>query len=352
MGSPANGREVRVRDTLEFAEATVCIEEREGGRHGISVEPRDGVFVPTRTWETAYPLELIRHVLNAKGPVDLCDEIRRDEDPVCVEHAFRWSLLSYLDAGDFAGKRVLDFGCGCGASTAVLARVLPPSTVILGVELREDYLELARHRARWLGLEGRVSFHASPGPNRLPTDIGPVDHIVMSAVYEHLLPRERRTVMPLLWSLLETGGILFLNQTPFRWFPIETHTTRLPLINYLPDRVTLAAARRLCSRIRRDETWEELLRRGIRGGTWKEIRRCLDGSGNSAQLLEPHLIGVRDRIGLWYGLSSGRRAPLAKKLMMYGFRTIKAVTGRTAVPCLTLAIRKVEQNRRTTGGTI
>jgi len=331
-----------VPKTEEFAEATVSIEKRAGERYGISVTPRPGVFVPTTAWETTYPLELIEHVLEKKGPVDLCEEIRRDEDPAGIEHYFRWSILSYVSAEEFAGRRVLDFGCGCGASTAVLGRLLPSSTEIVGVDLREDYIDLARHRARVYGLEDRVSFHVSPNPERLPDGIGQFDYIILSAVYEHLLPGERLALMPVLWSHVKTDGSMFLNQTPFRWFPVETHTTRLPLINYLPDRLTLACARRFSNRIRRDETWEELLRRGIRGGTWSEIRGYLDQDPNSARLLEPQFLGVRDRIGLWYSMSSGRRKPLTKKLMMYAFRLIKAMTGQTIVPGLWLAIRKVK----------
>lgn len=142
--------------TEVFDEATVNIDQKAGGRYGISVTPGAGVFVPTTAWETGYPLELIEHVLRTKGPVDLCDEIRRDEDPVCVEHNFRWSILSYVRAEDFAGRRVLDFGCGCGASAMVLGRLLPPTTEITGVDLRDDYIDLARHRAQVSGSEDRA----------------------------------------------------------------------------------------------------------------------------------------------------------------------------------------------------
>jgi hypothetical protein len=39
-----------------------------------------------------------------------------------------------------------------------------------------------------------------------------------------------------LWRQLRLGGILFLNQTPHRYYPLEHHTTGLPLLNYLPER--------------------------------------------------------------------------------------------------------------------
>jgi 2-polyprenyl-3-methyl-5-hydroxy-6-metoxy-1,4-benzoquinol methylase len=200
---------------------------------------------------------------------------------------------------------------------------------------------LARHRVRTLGIDERVGLHVSTDPTRLPDGIGRFDYILMSAVYEHLLPDERVALLPQLWSVLEPGGVVFLNQTPFRWFPVETHTTRLPLVNYLPDRWTLACARRFSMRVAPDESWEELLRRGIRGGTHKEIVEYLQRDERNARLLDPEFLGVEDRIALWYRMSSERRAPLLKKLLLYGFRFIRATTGQTVVPGLSLAIKKV-----------
>lgn len=328
--------------TLEHADATVHIERLDGERSKISVTPKADLFVPTRVCETRYPLELIEHVFRTKGPVNLCDEIRRDEDPGFIEHCFRWGILSYVSAQSFSGKRILDFGCGCGSSSVVLARLFPESAQIVGVDLSREYIDLARHRSQVFGLDERLSFHVSPGPDNLPSGIGQFDYVILSAVYEHLLPHERSTLLPLLWSHTNPNGVVFLNQTPFRWFPVETHTTRLPLLNYFSDRLAIACARRFSKRVGPDETWDELLRRGIRGGTWKEIIEYLERDERNARLLEPKLLDVGDRIELWYRMSSARRAPLAKRLMMYGFRLIKATTGRTIVPGLSLAIKKVE----------
>jgi SAM-dependent methyltransferase len=314
--------------------------EKENGKLKITVEPRNGLFIPIKKCVTAYPLELIEHVLRVKGPAYLCDEIMRDESPLYVQHSFRWDILSYAGKEDFAGRSVLDFGSGSGASSMVLARMFPEAKIV-GVELQAEFVELARRRATFYCVEDRVSFQLSPDSNGLPLEIGDFDYIIFSAVYEHLFPGERELILPLLWSHLKPGGVLFLDQTPYRWFPIEMHTTGLPLINYLPDRLTLSCARRFSRRVSLNASWSELLRKGIRGGTTREIMSNLNLEGRKAELLIPSRLGIKDHIDLWYQLSSTTRKPLTKKFMMWSFRAIKAITGVTIIPTLSLAIRKV-----------
>src|SRR4051812_9285946 len=167
----------------------------------------------------------------------------REETPRYVERRLRHAVLEYVDAQSFAGKRVLDFGCGSGASLLVLSRILPPCELV-GVEIDRRLIELARRRASYFGVDS-VQVLQSPSPETLPPGLGGFDFIMFSAVFEHLRPHERRELLPLVWQHLRPGGVLFLNQTPHRYWPVETHTTGgLPFINYLPDRLALAYARR------------------------------------------------------------------------------------------------------------
>jgi SAM-dependent methyltransferase len=115
-----------------------------------------------------------------KGPSYVCDEIRRDEDPKYVTLFLHWALLGYVDPGAFAGKRLLDFGCGSGASTAILGRMFP-ETETVGVELEENLLGIARKRAAFYGNEG-VSLRHSLSGERLPDDLGSFDFVTLSAV--------------------------------------------------------------------------------------------------------------------------------------------------------------------------
>src|SRR5215831_4024956 len=261
----------------------VRVADLPNGKRGISVEPKPGFFAPIRTWETSYPLALIQEIHSTKG-LYVCDEIMREEDPRYVEHLLRHEVLAYVDSAEFAGKRVLDFGCGSGASTIVLGRILPPCEIV-GVELEGRLLRIAELRAQHLGA-WRTRFIQSPSGDSVPEGLGLFDYVVFSAVFEHLLPRERTVVLPNIWSCLKPGGILFLNQTPYRYSPFEVHTTYLPMINYLPDGLALRVARRFSKRVARDGDWETLLREGIRGGTIPEILEILSTRGSPA-LLEP-----------------------------------------------------------------
>ena len=315
------------------AEPSVHIEDRDGKRR---ILVSGGAFIAQREWETAYPIELIEHVMQVRDPARLNDEIMRDEDPSATQSFIRWNVLSYIDSGDFAGRRLLDFGSGCGASSMVLARMLP-ETEIVGVELLSDSVRLARHRAEYYGVSDRVRFVLSPDANQLPAGIGDFDYIVLSGVYEHLLPIERRHLLPLIWSKLKPGGVLFIFETPHRWFPIEPHTTVLPFINYLPDRLAHYCCRRFSRRVDPESSWTDLLRLGIRGGTAREIVSIL-GSG---EILTPSWDGApRDQIDIWYQHVRDRGTSLVKHAAMRCLKTLKAVTGIALSPYLGLAIRR------------
>jgi len=326
--------------TLSHPEGEVRIEETAGAKRRVSVDLAEGVpQAPVTSWETAYPVDLIERVLEIKGPVYLCDEIMRDEDSASVQATLETDLLSYVEPSRFANKTILDYGCGCGASTVVLARMFPTASLV-GIDVNEGLLPLARARAAFYRLS-RATFEVSPDGKQLPPGIGPFDFVVLSAVYEHMYPRERSRALASLWSVLKPGGVLFLDQTPFRYFPWENHTTGLPLINYLPDRAAHFLARRCSRRIRADASWSSLLRDGIRGGTVREIVGPLRKHASQRPcVLQPTLRGCRDRIDLWYSLSSDVRFRRAKRALKVVFKLVRFTTGWVVVPNLALAIQK------------
>lgn len=190
-------------------------------------------------------------------------------------------------------------------------------------------------RADYLDRRG-IAFHASPSGESVPEGLGEFDYVLLSAVFEHLLPQERRTVLPKIWACLKPGGVLFLNQTPQRWCPVEMHTTGLALINYLPDGLAYRAAHRFSRRVHPEDDWQTLLRDGIRGATVREVLGILPGA---AELLAP-LPGTGDRIDLWHRKLSPRYR-LLKRSAWLALKLLKPLGGEDFVPELCLAIRKV-----------
>jgi 2-polyprenyl-3-methyl-5-hydroxy-6-metoxy-1,4-benzoquinol methylase len=322
---------------LRHQTGVALVERLPSGAHRISVRPSDETaFVSIRGCETRYPLELIDAVLSVKGVEWLCDEILRDEQEAYVAVDLKYGMFTYVPPDHFAGKRLLDFGCGSGASTSILARWLR-DTEIVGVDLNEDYLGLAEARARHHGLNS-VRFLLSPGPDTLPPQIGMFEFVSFSAVYEHLLPHERRTLLPLVWSVLRPSGILFINQTPNRLYPIEAHTTGLPLLNYVPAGLALRYARR-SPRVNVTQSWEDLLRAGIRGGTTGEILRNLHAVDSGAKLMKPRYLGARDEIDVWY-MNSGRPTPrVSRRVARVVFKSVLYMTGIRLIPVLSIAIQ-------------
>jgi SAM-dependent methyltransferase len=324
---------------LRAAEGDVEICSLQSGRFKITLRPNDrNAYIPLMSCETSLPPEVVEVFLKASFS-GLCDSLARHDDPKYIKGILHQQFLAYVGEADLKGMRLLDFGCGSGASTFCMAEMLP-NTEVVGVELSEQNIEIANRVLATRGMQN-VRFLVSPNPNSLPPSIGTFDFVMMSAVYEHLLPEERRQVMPLIWSTLNYGGILFINQTPYRYFPFEHHTTGLWFINYLPNSLASVLARKL-SRINRDlnrsRNWSGLLRGGIRGGTEAEILGNLRRSGDGC----PTVIQPRgtDRAAYWLSCTNPARLRLIKKFVAAIFRLSDRFLGTVPSMNLDVAIRK------------
>jgi len=180
---------------LEHPGGSVHIKAMPKGKNKVSVQLENNrLFMRRNEWTTSYSLELIEQILKARGPAALCDEIMRDEDPSYLEKKFKYTILSYEDINSRDAVKILDFGCGCGASTMVLSRMFPNAQIV-GVELLPEHLKVAILRAKYYKTNN-VTFIQSDDGYSLPSRIGDFDYAVLSAVFEHLLPEERRVLMP------------------------------------------------------------------------------------------------------------------------------------------------------------
>ena len=326
--------------TIEAVEGLVQIEESSAGSFEVTLKPFDpALSIPRRTCRTTLSEDVIKAFLSRSYPW-LCESLARHEDPEYIAKTLRQQILSYFTPEDFEGKRILDFGCGTGASTLFLASLFPKAEVI-GVELSGDSVAIARKVLAERNLSN-ARFLLSPDPNSLPPEVGDLDYVVLSAVYEHLLPGERRLVMPMIWSKMKRGASILISQTPHRYFPYEHHTTGLWLINYLPDGLALKVANRW-SRLEREAAkstdWNSHLRRGIRGGTELEIladlRRANDGT---PRIRQPRNL---DRAAYWLSCTGQTRMRPVKLLLASVFRLTDKLWGLVPSINIDVVIQKV-----------
>lgn len=186
--------------------------------------------------------------------------------------------------GPIAGRRVLDFGCGTGASTAALAEL---TDSVAAFDVWEGSIDIARQRMREHGLQDRVQFHCASDIKGVKDLLGTFDVIVVLGVIEHLpisVRGLRQRVLRSAAELLNMPGYLFLGDTPNRLWPEDSHTTRLWWIPWTRPGSKWAFHRAIArGRYARTEHYSlgplGLEEQGAWGATYWEINRCLRGCG-------------------------------------------------------------------------
>lgn len=86
--------------------------------------------------------------------------------------------------GDLRDKRVVEYGCGLGKLTVLLAR---SGAHVSAFDLSESSIDVARQRARLVGVEDRITFSVAPG-EALPFMDASFDLAFGKAVLHHLDP--------------------------------------------------------------------------------------------------------------------------------------------------------------------
>ncbi len=325
---------------LKATEGIVEVRPLGDGRSEVRLKPYDAnTFIPRPTCVTLMPLDVIQAFIGMSY-IWLCENLARYDDPDYIQKQLGMQIKAYVDPAELRGKRLLDFGCGTGASTFSMAAMFP-ETEFVGVELSSSRIELAQ-RVLESRKHDNIRFLVSPDPNSLPPGIGTFDYVMLSAVYEHLLPEERKKVMPLIWSVMKFGALIFINQTPYRYFPYEHHTTGLWFVNFLPDGVTHYLARKyskLNPEVNKSPDWNVHLRGGIRGGTEGEVlsnlRLANDGS-------RPTVVQPRDgdRAAYWLSCTNSERRGFLKKTVASVFRVTDKLFGTVPSINMDVVIRK------------
>jgi len=266
--------------------------------------------------------------------ISTADEIDRTD---YVRFRTRFTFERFVDLPRDGTYRFLDFGCGDGHSIEALLDIFP-QTRFFGAEYEPGTLSRCLER---LGGNPRVTIIQTKSPSSLDGIESGFDVVQLNAVFEHMLPAERQTMMPDLWRRIVPGGYLVLTETPWRWFPIETHSTSRPLVNYMPDRLALFTMRHLSKggRFSHIRTWEDALRDGLRGATVREIMASLGAAPGAARIVRSSAPDARDMLEVWW--HGECRKNRQKRFAYAALRIWRSMTGMVISPWVNLVVQKV-----------
>lgn len=99
-----------------------------------------------------------------------------------ADHLSLAGMAEFL--GDLEDRRVLEYGCGLGTLTVVLAK---SGARVTTFDLSEASVEVARKRAEINGVGDRVEFHVASG-EALPFEDGAFELAIGKAILHHLDP--------------------------------------------------------------------------------------------------------------------------------------------------------------------
>jgi S-adenosylmethionine-dependent methyltransferase len=148
----------------------------------------------------------------------------------------RVAVIPWLDrTRRLRSTRILEVGCGRGASTVALAE---QGAELIALDRSQSAIEIAGVRAAGHGLAAEF---LTGDAAELDVVLGDrkVDWIIFWASLEHMTVPERLAALAAAWRTLPGGGILTLVETPNRLWFLDSHTSHLPYFNWLPDELAL-----------------------------------------------------------------------------------------------------------------
>ena len=225
---------------------------------------------------THYSERVIRMLIDRKGldRAPLYFPFKAERAPRFLDPLFR-----YLRAHGAKNLRVLEVGCSFGHMTEYLAEQ-PEVAAISTFDTDEAFVEIANTKAKELGLaKVQEILHLDQVATcHLPWADGAFDLVLAVGVVEHLSVVHRRAQVDEYWRLLAPGGHIAMLDTPNRWFPLETHSVGLPLVQWLPPQLAYPYARVLRPLRNRAMTYKYFV---ADGAGWRNstIAQCLPSTG-------------------------------------------------------------------------
>ncbi len=211
-------------------------------RHRIAdLGDRRVLTVDGREYVTRYSERVLRLLIERKGPARTPPYLSYKETRGPY---FLGPLFRHLRARGARDLAVLEVGCSFGHMTEYLAEQ-PEVATIVTFDTDPLFVAIVRAKVAELGLTKvrEVALFSNDETRRLPWPDGAFDVVLAVGVVEHLPARNRRAQVDDYYRVLAPGGHLAILDTPNRWFPLETHSVGLPLVQWLPSRLAYGYAR-------------------------------------------------------------------------------------------------------------
>ncbi|BBO72971.1 hypothetical protein DSCW_03880 [Desulfosarcina widdelii] len=167
------------------------------------------------------------------GKKDILDHLegRLEEDR-------KFSITWLNSVRKLKGRKVLEIGCGTGASTVALAE---QGAVVTAVDIDHDALTVAKKRCEIYRLKvDFLNLNVKEIKNKLFKN--KYDFVIFWACLEHMTNSERMIAMKETWEMLPIGGLWCVTDTPNRLYFYDSHTSQLPFFHWLPDDLAIKYA--------------------------------------------------------------------------------------------------------------
>lgn len=203
---------------------------------------------------------------------------------------YRTTYIPWIDAARrLEGLKILEVGCGTGASTLALAE---QGARVTAIDIDEGALQVAKDRCSAYGVTAELRLLNASAISTL----GTADVVIFNACLEHMTVSERLQSLCDGWKALSTRGLLIILETPNRLWWADTHTSKLPMYHCLPDELAYQysrfSPRENFREIYRDHTnvdsMTHFLRRG-RGMSFHETDLAIGPSLNVLSSLDSYL---------------------------------------------------------------
>jgi 2-polyprenyl-3-methyl-5-hydroxy-6-metoxy-1,4-benzoquinol methylase len=132
------------------------------------------------------------------------------------------------------GCRILELGTGTGSSTVALAE---QGATVIGVDINERAIKIAEDKCRIFGVSAELV--VANAVDYMTHSNESFDAVIFFAVLEHMLLDERLKALARAWDLIRDRGCLIILEAPNRLWYFDSHSSRLPFFNWLPEKLAL-----------------------------------------------------------------------------------------------------------------